>query len=114
MRHPKLFARMKSREVVESEAERLREIRPALGTLTILLPQEAANLIGMKPMLLSSWRVADEGPPYFKLTGSVRYALDTVLKLVESRRLMLERMAGEADTRSRRRRHRKSLGENRA
>jgi hypothetical protein len=109
-----LFARMNSREVVESEAERLRETKPALGTLTILLPQEAAKLIGVKSTLLSSWRVADDGPPYFKVGGSVRYDLDTVLKFVESRRLMLERMAGEADTRSRRRRHRKSLGENRA
>jgi hypothetical protein len=58
-----LFARMNSREVVESEAERLRETKPALGTLTILLPQEAAKLIGVKSTLLSSWRVADDVHP---------------------------------------------------
>jgi hypothetical protein len=92
VRHLKLFARMNSRQVVESEVERLRRITPSIGPVTILLPAEAANLIGVRPALLSRWRASEQGPAYFKMGGFVRYDLDTVLEFIRMRRLLLDLM----------------------
>jgi hypothetical protein len=84
---------MNSRDVVESKTERLRRTKPALGSMVLVMAEEAADLIGVRPTLLSTWRQADQGPAYFKIGRAVLYDLDAVLEFIDNRRSWLEQIA---------------------
>ena len=39
----------------------------------LLSPREAADLLGVKVGTLAAWRYRQEGPPWLKVGGAVRY-----------------------------------------
>jgi hypothetical protein len=51
-----------------------------------LTTREAAALIGVTPNTLDVWRCRNVGPPYFKLTGLIRYDKAELLKWSQSQR----------------------------
>jgi hypothetical protein len=93
MRHAKLFAQINPPELVEAKAQSFRTSKPAGGSLLILTPKEAADLIGVNPSLLRRWRMVGDGPAYFKVYGRVLYDLTDVLEHIHSRRARIERAA---------------------
>jgi len=93
MRHTKLFAQINPPELVEAKAQVFRASKPAGGSLVILTPKEAADLIGVRPALLGRWTRVGDGPAYFDVCGRVRYDLNDVLGHIHARRARIERAA---------------------
>lgn len=95
VQHAKLFSPVPSREAVDQKVELLKEQLPAVTWPDPLLtPEQAGDLIGARPGLLSRWRCAQEGPVYCKIGRDVRYRLSAVLEFIERRRAWLESISG--------------------
>jgi Helix-turn-helix domain len=45
---------------------------------TLLTPVEAAQVLGLSPATLATWRCLRKGPPYVKLGGRVGYQRDSL------------------------------------
>lgn len=43
----------------------------------LLLPQQAAEILGVKVQTLAEWRLNGRGPPFIKLGRAVRYRPET-------------------------------------
>jgi hypothetical protein len=92
VRHVKLFAPVPTREAIAQKSELVKAQHSTGMDDPLLTPEQAADLIGVKPGLLSRWRCAQEGPAYCKLGRPVRYRLSDVLEFAERRRTWLEKM----------------------
>jgi hypothetical protein len=96
MRHAKLFAQINPPDVVDAKAQVLRMSKPSGGSLVLLSPYQAADLIGVSPSSLTRWRIAGEGPTYFQVSDRrIRYDLGDVLTYIQQRRAMIARLASK-------------------
>lgn len=56
-----------------------------VATTRWLTPREAAELIGFSVNTLNVWRCLRQGPPYKKVSRSIRYSLEELHKWMESK-----------------------------
>lgn len=60
----------------------------------LLLPGEAAAMLGVSEKTLANWRIADAGPSYMRLTpgefGRVRYFRASVQRFIEEERKLMD------------------------
>lgn len=93
-KHIKLYTPPRSPEEVAKRTDEIRARAPIPGGLVLLTTEEAAELAGLSPKILTKLRNADRGAPYYKLPKLVLYELDDILRFIERRRAMLQKLAG--------------------
>lgn len=80
-------------------ADALRSSVPALSNGVLLITErEAAELIGVRRQRLTIWRCWQQGPNYYKIGSAVRYDLNAVLRFIETRRALVERLSQGGST----------------
>lgn len=68
-----------------------------LGTKIRVSPKRLARVLDVKESTLERWRVIGIGPPFRKLNGAVRYALDEVEQWVQQCHRGGTRIEGRCD-----------------
>ena len=57
-----------------------------MNLLRLVRTTELARYLHASPRTLEKWRLAADGPPFFKVRGAVRYDLDDVARWLERKR----------------------------
>ena len=59
--------------------------KPAVPTIVLLTPKEAARLLKVSLSWLAKARMRGDGPPYIKIRRSIRYSEAALLQWMKSR-----------------------------